>query len=874
MKLIKLSVFLLTMSCTALVAQETTPNVPTNANYVGKVDGMIYVPSLASRINELPPPDNRGEAKDKRSLGNTVVIGKDPQTEDDYFVRNRHKDEQSVQVRSTILAFDAYSSSSQPTDPSVAVGPNHVFTVFNTGFAIYDKTGTLLLGPLAPNPAIFPSSGCCDLTVSYDIAADRWVLSFLGSGAQVAVSDGPDPVTAGWYVYNISAISDYQKLSIWSDGYYMTNNTGATNKVWALERDQMLLGNASAQILGFDLPGIVTSGFYSPQFLSISGSTIPAAGGATIFYMQDDAWAGVSTDHIKIWTLDVDWGAGNGVISAATQVNITPFIGVFDGGSFSNLTQPGGGTAIDALQATVMNQAQFRKFSTHNSAVFNFVVDTDAGAGELAGVRWFEFRQTADNQPWTLYQEGTYTAPDGRHAWHASLIMDGSGNIGMGYTSMSGPTTSTTEYVSSYYTGRFDGDPLGVMTVAEGVIATGNANIPGTRYGDYSKICIDPADDATFWFINEYMNTTRRGVVGAFLLDAPLPDDIGVIAITNPNSGVLTATETIVVDIRNFGSNDITNPDVQYTINAGTPVVETYSGTIPAGATVQYTFTTQADLSTSGTTYTICAKTNLGGDSNVSNDEFCKDVTNGVVYCMPPSDCSFGDGITKMVLGSIVNNSIPCNTGYDDFTSMSTTLTAGNSYDMTVQTGYNATTEMASMWIDFNDDGVFAASEQVFADQVVNPDGVDVTINFTIPASSNLGTHIMRVRAGDTQYAGNLNDPCDSQQYGTTHDYTVVVDAGTGTSGITNSTLEASDMLISSKEDNQYDISLVTAFEGTVSIIIYNAAGEVMAFNNLNKAGDRYNYHLDMSYAAAGMYIIKMGDSSTNTFKMEKIVVE
>ena len=162
-----------------------------------------------------------------------------------------------------------------------------------------------------------------------------------------------------------------------------------------------------------------------------------------------------------------------------------------------------------------MNQAQFRKFDTYNSALFNFVVDMDASGGELAGIRWFELRQDADNEPWSVYQEGTYSAPDGRHAWHGSMIIDGLGNIAMGYTSMAGPTTpNPTDFrISSYYTGRFNGDANGVMTVNEELIAAGNANIPSTRYGDYGKMDIDPSDDTTFWFINEYMNSGRKGVV-------------------------------------------------------------------------------------------------------------------------------------------------------------------------------------------------------------------------------------------------------------------------------------------------------------------------------------------------------------------------
>ncbi len=535
--------FLAFLSCASPFALHAQNNAEAKASYHGTVSSVEYVPSMASRPGDLIPSDNSfREAKDKRSLPHQIIRGKDPQTKDDYFVRNRHEKEQSMSNRAADLVFDAYSSGSQPTDPSLAVGPNHVMVVFNTGFAIYDKSGNQLQGQTAPNPAIFPSGGCCDLTASYDNAADRWVLSFLGSGAQIAVSDGPNPLTAGWYVYTISAINDYQKLSIWSDGYYMTDNTSSSNKVWALERSAMLNGDANAQILGFNLQGIATFGFYSPQAFNVTDSNLPAAGGAPIVYMQDDAWSGVSTDHLKLWTIDVDWAnASNSTISAPQQMNITPFIGVFDNGSFSNLTQPGG-VNIDALQATIMNQAQFRKFATHNSAVFNFVVDVDASNGERAGVRWFELRQSGDNQPWTLYQEGTYTAADGKHAWNASLAMDDQGNIGMGYTAMSGPSSSNTNVrVSSYYTGRLSNDPLNTMTASEELIANGNSNIPGTRYGDYSKVDLDPSDGKSFWFINEYMNSGRKGVVGVFQIQPDAPDTEAPTTPTNLIANNITA---------------------------------------------------------------------------------------------------------------------------------------------------------------------------------------------------------------------------------------------------------------------------------------------------------------------------------------------
>tara|TARA_B110000503_G_scaffold117403_1_gene177393 strand:+ start:1777 stop:4650 length:2874 start_codon:yes stop_codon:yes gene_type:complete len=564
-------------------------NNATGPSYIGTVTSMEYVTSLASRAQDLiPSDDSQREIMDKRSIAQYMNRQQLPE-HNDPLVEQRHEMEQSIRMTPPSLVFDAYASSAQPTDPSLAIGPNHVFVVFNTGFIVYDKQGTALTEQASPSPAIFPNGGCCDLTVSYDNAADRWVLSFLGNGAQIAVSDGPDPINSGWFIYTISTISDYQKLSVWSDGYYLTDNTGSANKVWALDRNALLNGNPNAEVLAFNLPGIQTSGFYSPQVLNVTDDNLPAAGGATVIYMQDDAWSGVSYDHIKLWTIDVNWTApSNSQVSSATEFSTAPFVGVFDNGSFSNLQQPGRGrkVSIDALQATIMNQAQFRKFSTHNSAVFNFVVDTDGSSAKVAGVRWHEFRQNGDNQPWTLFQEGTYTAPDNRHAWNASIAMDGQGNIGMGYTSMSSESSlSRNVFASSFFTGRMANDPLNVMTGQEETIELGNNKIPGTRYGDYSKIDVDPADDTSFWFITEYYRDSRRGVVGKFQIqsntgpdeEAPsIPSNLSVTDISETSATLnwSASTDNIGVALYNIFLDEVligTTPSTTYNFTGLNP---------------------------------------------------------------------------------------------------------------------------------------------------------------------------------------------------------------------------------------------------------------------------------------------------------------
>lgn len=602
--------------------------VASNPTFVQKASHMTIVQSLSSRTNLVSAPVNLGEAKDKKSGKNKAVYGKGLPYGNDPLAKE-NKNNLKLKGRSASIVFDGASSESQPTDPAGAVGPDHYILVFNTGFRIFDKLGNPLTDQLDTSN-IFPESGCCDLTCSYDTQAERFVMTFLGDAVQVAVSQTSNPVTGGWYVYNFPMNTDYQKLSIWSDGYYLTANkdsgsASTTEVIYALERSKMLTGDTTAQIIGFPLPGIVTSGFYSPQAFNVTSSNFPAAGNVPIVYMQDDAWSGVTEDHLKLWTVNVNWTTpANSTISTAQTLTTSAFTSVFDNGAWDNLAQPNGGASIDALQATVMNQAQFRKFPSHNSAVFNFVVNTKTDADKQAGVRWFELRQSGDGQPWSIYQEGTYTAPNDKHAWNASMGIDIQGNIGMGYTSMGG---TVNQKVGSCYTGRYANDPLGVMTIEENVIAIGNQNIPGTRYGDYSKLALDPADSKTFWFCNEYMNSGRKDVVGVFKIAPNFTNDVGVVAITNPNNGTLTIAESVTISIFNYGQNAASNFPVSYQINGGTVITETFTGTIPSAGYATYTFSATSNLGTVGQTYTIIASTVMTADEDNSNNSFTKTVT-------------------------------------------------------------------------------------------------------------------------------------------------------------------------------------------------------------------------------------------------------
>ena len=614
----------------------------------GTLEGPVLVPSIADqeRDGTIIYADNTPkEGHPKLRHGNKAVPGKGLPKGNDPLLGIQEAAER-INTRTPDLIFTADISQATPSDPTGAAGPNHYVAAWNSSYRIFDKDGNALTAELSL-ATLFPGNAIGDPIVFFDANVDngpgeprgRFVITEFDNnpnGFNVAVSGGPDPVNDPWFVYTTGfgtgAFPDYTKFGIWGDAYVVTaniNNGAAGDRVFAVDREQMLQ-NLPAGFIGFPLPGIVASGFYSPHAFHITADqTVPAGTPAPIIFMQDDGFAGTTEDHLQIWeaTIDFDNPASSSIVSAQELFEadgVSPFTGIFDGGSFSNRPQ-GGGVDIDVLQNTIMNQVQYRRFGSHNSVVLNFVIDAE-GAGELAAIRWYELRQTTDGMPWTVFQEGTYTAPDGRDAYSGSMVMNSLGDIAMGYTS-----SSATDRISIRYTGQINSgdngpaDP-GIMNAAEQLIAQSTAANPSNRLADYVHMTNDPEDDS-FWHIAEYFEPSRRDVVANFTLQAPEPDDIGVLSVDTPVNGSLTDTESITVTIRNFGSNDITDPMVQYTIDGGAPVTEQFSGTISAGTNESYTFTETADLST-GSSFVICGTTSLAGDTDTSNDESCVTVVN------------------------------------------------------------------------------------------------------------------------------------------------------------------------------------------------------------------------------------------------------
>lgn len=421
--------------------------------------------------------------------------------------RNLQEKSGPVRTRGPILSIPGIGNVNgvYPPDTEGAVGPDHFFQMINLSFGIWDKDGNKLYGP-ADNSTLWEGfigpwtgSNDGDPIVLYDEDADRFVASQFavqrpnGKSYQlVAVSVTGDPL-GEWYRYafEFDDFNDYPKMSVWHDGYYCTFNFFGSGVgfigagVASFERDRMLEGDPDARMIFF--------GYFQNKFSLLcadSDGPFPPSDAPNYIATMN----AFSSRQFEIYEFKSDWD---------NPENSTYTLGVsldpgFFNPSIDGIPQPGTNATLDALSQMLMFRLPYRNFGTHESMVANHTVNING----RAGIKWYEFRKEPGTN-WYIYQQGVYAPNDGLHRWMGSIAMNAAGTIALGY-SISG---SADVYPSIRYTGRPVDAPLGQMTYDEIEARTGfGAQTILSRWGDYSCMNIDPANDSVFWFTQEYMN--------------------------------------------------------------------------------------------------------------------------------------------------------------------------------------------------------------------------------------------------------------------------------------------------------------------------------------------------------------------------------
>jgi hypothetical protein len=408
--------------------------------------------------------------------------------------------------------FPGYSVNVAPPDTNGAVGLTQYVQWVNTSFVVFNKsTGGVIAGPFQGNVFWAGFGGGCqnnndgDPIVAYDKIANRWIFSqfSVSSGPFlqcVAVSTSSDATgTYNRYSFQYSNFDDYPKMGVWPDAYYETFNLFSGNnfvgaQACAYDRIAMLNGAAATQQC-FQIPG--DFGFLPSDF---DGTILPPAGSPN--YVM--AW--FDTNNLEMYKFHVDFATpANTTFVGRTIIPVAPFAPLCPSGTC--VTQPAvagfPNSQLDSLSGDLMFRLAYRNFGGHESLALSHSV----AAGNSGGVRWYEI-QSPGTTP-TVVQQGTF-APDNDFRWMGSIAMDKVGNMAMGY-SVSGNTT----FPSIAITGRTPFNTPGTMQT-ETVIMSGTGSQLGlrqngqplTRWGDYSAMQVDPSDDCTFWYTQEYMQNT------------------------------------------------------------------------------------------------------------------------------------------------------------------------------------------------------------------------------------------------------------------------------------------------------------------------------------------------------------------------------
>ena len=431
-----------------------------------------------------------------------------------------------------LLNFEGNSANgSAPSDVNGAVGATQYvqWVNGNAGLSVFNKTtGAVQLGPISgdapwsgfvgtPGADACRTSGRGDILAQYDKLAGRWVLSqfaWLNTNTDtgpyyqcVAVSTTNDATgTYNRYVFTsqnaagATVFNDYGKVGVWPDAYYFTfvlftplataNYLGP--QVCGYDRAAMLAGTpATAKCKEFGAA-------FGPLLPSdVDGTTPPPAGSPNFLMGFDFNFAGAG-NLLQLWK----YSFTTNLLSVRTDIPVTPFIIGCPSGSGACIAQPAPGEVLDALADRPMYRLPYRNYGSREVLVLNHSVQQPGAAtnGPL-GVRWYELRNP--NAAVSVYQQGTY-APDTNSRWMGSVAMDKKGNIALGY-SVSGSAVFT----SVRYTGRVRSEPSGFLETEASILAgTGSQTGTSNRWGDYSAMSIDPTDDCTFWYTQQYIATT------------------------------------------------------------------------------------------------------------------------------------------------------------------------------------------------------------------------------------------------------------------------------------------------------------------------------------------------------------------------------
>ena len=414
-----------------------------------------------------------------------------------------------------------------PSDDNGDVGRNHYIQAVNSSYAIYNKSGALLAAFTEDSLHSGTGTMCDghssgDPIVLYDALADRWILTQFAFERDssnrptapffqcFAVSKSSDPVAGGWWLYAvrmdsgtggqppIGNFNDYGKFGIWHDCLYMAANefeypiANYTGTMFAsLSKSDMYAGLPLTAAYG-TLPASGPASMIPSHLAANSGGALPPAGTPNYFVSQSRS---TFAFEVRKFTAGPNCGAG-GSLSAPMYVSQTPYsipVGAI-------IPQPDTTRKLDSIGDRLMQRVQYRKVGATESL---WVVH-NVGVAPVTS-QWAQINVTGGAVSTTPIQEQIYAPNTNLARWMGSIAADSQGNAALGYS-----TSSASAFPGIAYSGRLVTDPPNTMPQSEVQLVAGlGSQTHINRWGDYTAMVVDPVDDCTFWYTNQYYATLQ-----------------------------------------------------------------------------------------------------------------------------------------------------------------------------------------------------------------------------------------------------------------------------------------------------------------------------------------------------------------------------
>ncbi len=399
--------------------------------------------------------------------------------------------------------MSGFTMTGEPSDSNLSVGATQVALWVNSMYAIWDKTGVLQFGPTNGNTPWQGSSianGRCasdnsgDPIVLYDKQNKVWIFSQFAVSTTpyyqcIAISTGSDARGP----YNLYAASfgsyfnDYPKIGVFDGNYYFTFNLFYHGRTFS-GADLCVVNGAAVRAgtsasmtctnVGKSYGGVLPADVDGAS--GATGTTSPPPSGTPEYFLN------FGSNSLNVWRM-----TSSGSLSGPTNIPVAAFSEACGGGTC--IPQAGTSQQLDSLGDRLMYRLSYRNFGSYASLLVNHSV----AASGPTGVRWYELRDSGSGP--SVYQQGTF-APDSNYRWMGSIAQDKQGNIAAGYSVSSSSIDAGISLAS-----RAPTDSLGILGSEQTILTSTNYQSGHSRWGDYTSMSVDPSDDCTLWYTNQYM---------------------------------------------------------------------------------------------------------------------------------------------------------------------------------------------------------------------------------------------------------------------------------------------------------------------------------------------------------------------------------